>query len=200
MAIGTGGAVVCLVLAGLSLMNAVRGPAGTGRPGLAAPGIAEPPARSPADGGPISREASAVPVSHSVLAGGATPRVSPAAKAAHPLPMAWAMAQQLIGGRTVARYRGTGSGVRGRFRPGRAGTWGVLWSYVCRRHRGRLVIEEEHHGRFHDVEVSSAGAGGMGMAWDVADPGRHSLKIISSCRWTASIVLPRAPSRARAGG
>jgi hypothetical protein len=202
MAAGIIGAVVCIVLAGITLVTAFRGRAVRDRaasgPARRAPvAVPEGPSQ-PAQAGIEVRTALAL-AGHPALTGRATAPVSPAT-AVHPPPSPWANARQMGQGRMIASYRGTGPAMRGPFHPGASGAWGILWKYACAPHHlGRLVVLAKHGGRYDDVEVNSSGSAGMGVAVNFTGHGSHSLEIISRCRWAIQIVVPQPGTHARQG-
>ncbi len=96
------------------------------------------------------------------------------------------------GSRVIARYHGAGPATMGPFRVTRPGTFGVAWSYACRGRRpGNFSVGETGGGPDGALDVSVSGPGGHGISWVPRDPGLHALVVVSDCRWTIRVVLPR---------
>ncbi len=98
----------------------------------------------------------------------------------------------LVAGRTVASYDGSTTGQRGVFTIPRPGNWALAWSYTCPDGQpGTFAVSEVHTSVPNTVDVAQAGLGGRGVTWIAADPGHHSLLVITNCDWSVRIMLPK---------
>jgi len=106
-----------------------------------------------------------------------------------------------IAGQVVAYFRGARLAKHAEFRIVGRGTWGLSWSFRCVAGRsGRLVVTGIAKLTGYDLEIDASGPAGHGITWYTADPGNHSLDIISACSWAVRVVLPRRPSHRPAPG
>ncbi len=94
-------------------------------------------------------------------------------------------------GRTLASYRGAGSGERGRFMIPRPGVWGIAWQYRCQAGQpGSFALGQTNAGLGQAMDVYSNGQGGHGLFW-IRSAGQHSLVVISGCAWDLRVVEPK---------
>jgi hypothetical protein len=98
-----------------------------------------------------------------------------------------------LAGRTIASLHGAGRPMRTHFQVGRPGTWGMAWGFRCiAGHTGHLIVKERRGVSGSNVDIDASGRTGAGTTWNVLDPGRHSLTIMSGCSWSLRLVLPKS--------
>ena len=96
-------------------------------------------------------------------------------------------------GRTIASLHGAGQPMRTHFRIGRPGAWGMAWRFTCiAGHTGHLIVREGPGVSRSNVEFDASGRAGGGTTWNILDPGRHSLTIVSDCSWSLRLMLPKS--------
>jgi hypothetical protein len=100
-----------------------------------------------------------------------------------------------IAGPAIAMFHGTGPARNDQFAVGRAGTWGLAWTFRCSAQQPGNFKLTAKRTTGEGVELDIAGPTGQGIIWNTGGAGLHYLNVSSACSWTARVVVPRPPKR-----